>query len=80
MKLIAVTDEVFKLIDKIQSDEGFNEKMEEVCAGFSSATRHLQAAEDYCDEGIMPLVVLAEYKELLEQLAKSREADEAVNN
>lgn len=80
MKLIAVTDKVASLIDQIWSDNGFNEKMEGVCAGFASATRHLSLSEDFCEDGIQPLVCLAEYKELLEELAKSSEPSELLNN
>lgn len=72
MKKVEVTDRVFRLIDKLQSDEGYDEVMESLCEAFASATEQMFHAEAYDSHGFHTLYTLAQYRSLLVEIAKSK--------
>jgi len=73
MKAVRVSERVWKLIDKLQSDEGYDEVMESLCEAFASAAEQMVAAEAYDPHGSHPLHTLAEYRSLLDELSRSQD-------
>lgn len=74
MKKVMVTDQVADLISKVQNDSGLLEQKAFICDAITASVKHMSQSENYSENDFMPLLALNNYKELVEELAKSEES------
>lgn len=74
MKKVMVTDQVADLISKVQTDSGLLEQKAFICDAITVSVKQMSQSENYSENDFMPLQALNNYKELMEELAKSEDS------
>ena len=74
MKKVTVTDQVADLISKVQTDSGLLEQKAFICDAITDSVKQMSQSENYSENDFMPLQALNNYKELMEELAKSEDS------
>ena len=76
MKEAKVSDAVARLIDKLNSDEGYQAEMAYLCQAFAEVAKLTSQSEQYGEESFIPMEILAKYRDLLNELSRSELAPE----
>ena len=75
MKEVRVTEKVASLIDRLKVDEGYNAEMAYLCQAFAEVAKHVSQSEHCDDDSFIPMEVLARYRDLLNELSHSEQAE-----
>lgn len=71
---VRVTEAVASLIDRLTIDEGYHAEMAYLCQAFAEVAKQASSCEHLDDDSLIPFEVLARYRDLLNELARSEQA------
>lgn len=58
-----------RITQAVQTEQGHHEKAAFICEGMCAAIRHIWELDAYSADDFMPLMVMAEYKRVIDNLA-----------